>query len=72
MDGILVDHEVYEHTKHLYQFEKLAPVKAKGYDNPVKVFRPLDSVQGSLTMAAWGQVCQNLSNPFHNRTNSTR
>ena len=36
-DGILVDQEVFSHTKHLFHFEEGGEIKAKGYDDMVAV-----------------------------------
>jgi class 3 adenylate cyclase len=39
-DDIRVDKEVYNDTKTSFSFETLAPINAKGYTEPVAVYRP--------------------------------
>lgn len=36
-----VDFEVWKRAHNFFDFETLTPIKAKGYVNPVPVFRPL-------------------------------
>lgn len=37
-----VDFEVWKRAHNFFDFETLTPIKAKGYVNPVPVFRPLE------------------------------
>lgn len=36
-----MDFEVWKRAHNFFDFETLTPIKAKGYVNPVPVFRPL-------------------------------
>lgn len=36
-----VDFEVWKRAHNFFDFETLTPIKAKGYVDPVPVFRPL-------------------------------
>ncbi|CAM9651384.1 unnamed protein product, partial [Heterosigma akashiwo] len=40
MNSMQVDQEVYLGSENLFSFEKLKPVNAKGYEQPVQVYRP--------------------------------
>lgn len=44
-----VDYEVWSRAHSFFNFETLAPIKAKGYVDPVPVFKPLDQALGGDT-----------------------
>jgi putative ribosome biogenesis GTPase RsgA len=46
-NGILVDEAVQEQCRGRYVFKSLPPVKAKGYDKPVRILEPSDDTSGS-------------------------
>jgi hypothetical protein len=45
--GILVDEEVRMQADSRYAFNSLPPVTAKGYDKPVAILEPIESISGS-------------------------
>lgn len=46
---VQVDHEVWSRALSFFHFERLDPIKAKGYELPVPVFRPLEQALGDET-----------------------
>ncbi|KAG7363712.1 adenylate/guanylate cyclase [Nitzschia inconspicua] len=58
-NGILVDEAVKMKASH-QPFESLEPIKAKGYDNLVKIYRPRESIRKSWKSLSSNFVSRNV------------
>jgi adenylate cyclase len=47
--GILVNEDVYRHTRHLFNYRILSPIRVKGIDHPVPIFEVVSQISGPRT-----------------------